>query len=98
MTRIDFHELAEKELLDSRDYYDDLVFGLGNKFVFEIEHITNRIRENPSSFPFCFNNYRKALLRKFPYAIIFKYDDSKIFILAVARQKRRLEYFVNRLD
>ncbi len=39
MMQIDFHELAEKELLDSPDNYDDLVFGLGNKFVLEIEHI-----------------------------------------------------------
>ncbi len=43
------------------DYYDDLVFGLGNKFVLEIEHIINRIRENPSAFPFGFriDTYKK---------------------------------------
>jgi len=73
--------------LDSRDYYDDLVFGLGNKFVLEIEHIINRIRENPSAFPFCFNNYRKALLRKFPSAIVFKYDDSRVYILPLLIKK-----------
>lgn len=44
--QIDFHELAEKELLDSRDYYDDLVFGLGNKFVFEIEHIIKLLQNS----------------------------------------------------
>ncbi len=57
MIQIDFHELAEKELLDSRYYYVDLVFGPGNKFVLEIEHIINRIRENPSASPSGFAGY-----------------------------------------
>lgn len=41
MIDVDFHELAEKELLDSRDYYDDLKFELGKKFILEVENILN---------------------------------------------------------
>jgi hypothetical protein len=29
--------LAKEEFLDAREYYDDLVFGLGKNFVIEIE-------------------------------------------------------------
>jgi len=97
MIQIVFHELAEKELYDSRDFYDDLVFGLGSKFVSEIEYVINRIRENPYSFPLCFSNFRKALLRKFPYGIIFQDDGSKVFILAIAHQSRKPKYYANRL-
>lgn len=57
MMQIDFHELAEKELLDSRDYYDDLVFGLGNKFVFEIEHII-KLLQNSNFILLSFRNNR----------------------------------------
>lgn len=97
MKYVDFHELAEKELIDSRDYYDNLIFGLGKKFILEVEHIVNRIRINPLAFPLYFNNYRKALLRKFPYSIIYKDDVSRVFILAVAHQKRRPKYYVGRI-
>jgi hypothetical protein len=31
MKYVDFHELAEEELIDSRDYYDNLIFGLGKR-------------------------------------------------------------------
>ena len=97
MKYVDFHELAEKELIDSRDYYDNLVFGLGKKFIIEVEHIVNRTRINPLAFPLYFNNYRKALLRKFPYSIIYKDDGSRVFILAVAHQKRRPKYYAGRI-
>lgn len=97
MKYVDFHELAEKELIDSRDYYDSLIFGLGKKFILEVEHIVNRIKNNPLAFPLYFNNYRKALLRKFPYSIIYKDDGSRVFILAVAHQKRKPKYYTDRI-
>ncbi|OGU33875.1 MAG: hypothetical protein A2068_14280 [Ignavibacteria bacterium GWB2_35_6b] len=81
MISIDFHNLAEQELLTSRDYYDNLVFGLGKKFVLEVEQIINMITSTPLTFPVYFKNYRKALLRKFPYFIIYKVDDNHILFL-----------------
>ena len=98
MMYIDFHELAEKELLDSRDFYDDLVPDLGRKFILEVEHIINRIKSNPLAFPVYFKNYRKALLRKFPYSVIYRIVEDKVYILAVAHQKRRPKYFATRMN
>lgn len=51
MTRIIFHELAGKEFLEARDYYDDFVFGLGEKFVIEVERCLNIIKTNPLAYP-----------------------------------------------
>jgi len=56
MISIDFHNLAEQELLTSRDYYDNLVFGLGKKFVLEVEQIINMITSTPLTFPVYFKN------------------------------------------
>jgi plasmid stabilization system protein ParE len=98
MKFVEFHELAEKELINSRDYYDNLIFGLGKKFILEVEHVIERIKNNPSAFPQYFEKFRKALLRKFPYSIIYKDDGLKIFILAIAHQKRRPKYFVRRIS
>ena len=98
MIQTDFHKLAEKELLDARDYYDELVFGLGRKFILEIEYVLKRIRSNPLEFPVYFNEFRIALLRKFPFPIIFRIDRGRIYILAIAHQKRKPKYYANRLD
>ncbi|MHB8905568.1 MAG: type II toxin-antitoxin system RelE/ParE family toxin [Melioribacteraceae bacterium] len=98
MIQIDFHKLAEKELLYARDYYDELVFGLVKKFIVEIEYVLKRIRSNPLEFPVYFNKFRMALLRKFPFSIIFRNDHGRIYILAIVHQKRKPKYYVNRLD
>lgn len=97
MINIDFHNLAEQEFLTSRDYYDNLVLGLGKKFVLEVEQIISRITNTPLTFPVYFKNYRKALLRKFPYFIIYKVDNNHIFILAISHQKREPKYWANRI-
>jgi hypothetical protein len=33
--KILLHKLAKNELLESRDYYDDIIFGLGEHFIVE---------------------------------------------------------------
>ena len=98
MIKSDIHKLAEKELLDACDYYDELVPGLGKKFILDVEFVFNRIRSNPLEFPIFFNDFRKALLRKFPYSIIFRFDEVRIYILAIAHQKRKPKYYANRLN
>ncbi len=98
MKSIEFHELAIKELLDSRDFYDNLIWGLGRKFIIEVGHIISRIKNNPAAFPIYFKNYKRALIRKFPYSVIYIEEDERILILAVAHHKRRPQYFANRIN
>jgi len=42
-----FHQAAKEELLSVRDYYDDLIFGLGKSFIIEIEKTINIVKNNP---------------------------------------------------
>jgi len=96
MKNIVFHELAEKELLSSRDFYDELTPYLGMKFILEVEHIIHIIKNNPLTFPIYFKNYRKALLRKFPYSIIYRIENERVLILAIAHERRKPNYFASR--
>lgn len=97
MNNILFHELAGKELLDVRDYYDDLVFGLGEKFVFEIEGCLKIIKTNPLAYPLVKYNVRKAVVIKFPYSILYRIEIKTIYILAVMHQKRKPKYWAERI-
>ena len=94
---IQFHKLAESEMLDSQDFYDNLVFGLGKKFILDVEFAINQIRNNPLAFPIKFISYRVALLRRFPHSIFYRIENERIYILAVAHQKRKPFYWVNRV-
>ena len=92
MSHIHFHKLAGKELLDARDYYDEMVFGLGKLFVSEIERCLSIIKTNPLAYPVIKKNIRKAVVIKFPYSILYRVEKENIFILAVMHQKRKPKY------
>jgi len=49
--RIAFHELAETELNEAAQYYENEVAGLGRAFLSEVERSIEQIRENPEFCP-----------------------------------------------
>ena len=97
MKNILFHGLARKEFLEARDYYDQLVFGLGKSFVIELERSLNIIKTNPLTYPIIKENIRKAVVIKFPYSILYRVEKENIYILAVMHQKRKPNYWANRI-
>ena len=96
MNSVNFHELAGKELLDARDYYDKFVFGLGDLFIREIEKCLNIIKANPLAFPIIKENIRRAVVFKFPFSILYRVEKNNIYILAVMHQKRKPNYWSDR--
>lgn len=97
MIKILFHKLAGKEFLEVRDYYDDLVFGLGEKFVTEVERCLNIMTTNPLAYPVTKQNVRKAVIIKFPFSILYRVDGNVIYILAVMHQNREPLYWAERI-
>lgn len=65
MSQIKFHLAAKSEFLAARDYYDDLVFGLGKIFVDDTERYFNIIKANPLAYPIIRKNVRKAVMKNF---------------------------------
>lgn len=97
MSPIFFHQAAKEELLSARDYYDDLVFGLGKSFILEIEKTINVNKRNPLAYPIIKQNIRKAVIMKFPYSILYIIEGDKIYLLAIMHQKRKPLYWKNRI-
>ncbi|MBE0572748.1 MAG: type II toxin-antitoxin system RelE/ParE family toxin [Ignavibacteriaceae bacterium] len=74
-----------------------MVFGLGEKFVTEIERCLNIIKTNPLAYPVTKQNVRKAVIIKFPFSILYRVDGNVIYILAVMHQKREPLYWAERI-
>jgi toxin ParE1/3/4 len=67
---------AEIEIAEACKWYENEQNGLGKKFLKEINHYLNLIGENPFQFPIRFSErYRFAVLKKFPYFIVFTIQD-----------------------
>jgi plasmid stabilization system protein ParE len=80
---VSFRPQAESELLEVRAWYESRREGLGQEFGAAVEHAVDRIAESPLTLPIVRGETRRAILRRFPYAIYFRMLDSDIVVLAV---------------
>lgn len=91
-----FHPNAEKEPLDSLGWYELSKKDLGIEFMTEINKVLDLIELNPLLFSIKRKLFREAVVKKFPYLIIYKIDftSKKINILSIFNTNRnpRLKY------
>lgn len=78
-----FRPEAEAEALDSQRWYEHRRPGLGAEFGEAISGAVTRVADNPVAFQKVHGETRRAVLRRFPYAIYFRVDRDDIIVLAV---------------
>jgi toxin ParE1/3/4 len=88
---------ATTELVDSVNFYEKRLKGLGAAFVVEFERAVQLIQKHPESGRFLGNRFRQVLTNRFPYAIIYLERDQNIFVIAVAHTSRKPGYWKDRL-
>lgn len=96
MDRAAFHRLAEHELNEAAQYYDREEPGLGIAFLEEADRCLRVIQEAPEAGGVLHGTVRRRLLRRFPYALLYKINPSGIRILAVMNLRRRPTYWLGR--
>ena len=66
-----FTPTARRELVDARNWYDRKSAGLGVRFLDAVDSVVQRIAANPAQFPIVYKSIHRALLQRFPYALMF---------------------------
>src|SRR2546426_7566319 len=89
MGRPEFHRLADRELNEAAQYYELENPGLGSSFLKEVDWCLQSIEDHPEAGVILRGSVRRLLLRRFPYALLYKIKPSNIRILAVMNLKRR---------
>lgn len=91
------HTDAEAELWEAADYYERQRAGLGGEFRRELEAALQRVRENPKAYAAEDDpGVRYCPLRRFPYTLVYVELDDRIWVAAVAHQRRRPRYWTRR--
>lgn len=94
---------AVLELIEAAAWYETRQPGLAIRFLQEIDQAQQAIQSRPKSFLQLANmavdlEVRRALLPRFPYALVFLELQTEIRVLAVAHAKRHPDYWLNRLQ
>lgn len=79
---------AEAEFEEAQAWYEDRLRGLGQEFVTRVQATIDVIRRNPGQFPRIDGEVRRALVRRFPYAIFYLADPESVVIIAVFHTSR----------
>jgi len=85
---IRFTLIAELELRDAIDYYNQESFGLGYDFADEVQNTLKRIQSSPTAWTLLSANSRRCLTKRFPFGIIYQITDDTIFIHAIMHMSR----------
>jgi len=93
--RVIFSEYAKRELEDAIRYYEIEYRDFGKLFREEIRRAVKRISDYPEAWSIERSDIRKYILHKFPYKILYSIEENHIFIIVIAHQHRKPDYWVD---
>ena len=98
MTDVHVHPDARSELLDAATYYEEQADGLGGQFIDEAQRVTDLLAASPGlGSPVVGSDVlRRWSLRRFPYYMIYRVDENRLLVLALAHERRRPRYWSGR--
>lgn len=68
---LQIREEARLDLEAAARWYASQAPGLGRQFLSEVRDVFRRIEANPESYPALHRGTRRALIRRFPYGVIY---------------------------
>ena len=85
---IRFRVEARFDIQGAYDWYEERSQGLGDRFLAAVDDCLERVAANPRSFPKVHSDVRRALLRRLPYAILYRIEGEFITALGCFHGRR----------
>ena len=82
MRRLIVRPLAEADIQAAFDWYEDQAAGLGHEFFRAVDACYATIERSPELYPVVYRQVRRALLRRFPYAVYYVLAPEAIRVIA----------------
>lgn len=88
MRQVIFRSEARRDVLDAHRWYRKRSPELGRRFRDALDATISRVRHNPLGYQVLFRELRRALVRRFPYAVFFKTHEDAVVVVAVLHMRR----------
>ena len=79
---------AEQDLAEAHDWYELRRPGLGEDFLSCVDSCFQAIRRNPRLHAVVHEEYRRALIRRFPYSVFYEYGEDSVTVYCVFHDSR----------
>jgi plasmid stabilization system protein ParE len=92
-----FHPMARRDLKRAFEWYLERSPQAASNLLIRFDEAAQHILASPQISPLTDLGHRKALLKKYPYSIIFFWRGDFVTIVAVAHAKRKRSFWHNRI-
>jgi plasmid stabilization system protein ParE len=91
-----FHPEAQAEYDAARAWYQARSPRAAARFEAEMERILGLIGASPDMFSPYDDEHRFAVLRRYPYTVVYQVQPDRVYVVAVARSGRSMGYWQGR--
>ena len=95
-TQIKLLAEAEADLADAALWYEGRVPGLAAEFLRCVEEALGRVARHPLAYRPIDGGYRRALVRRFPFAVVFRLVEETAVVVAIHHTQRQPEFWRHR--
>ena len=75
--------VAQLDIWEIIDWYEIQNEGVGIRFSEEVNRLLLKIAKSPTFYSYYKEDFRRAIVKNFPYLIIFKVIENEVFIISV---------------
>jgi toxin ParE1/3/4 len=79
---------AEDDIADAYAWYESRRPGLGEEFLSCVDACIEVILRTPQLYTLAHENYRRALVRRFPYAVFYEYTGDTVTVYCIFHTSR----------
>jgi plasmid stabilization system protein ParE len=89
---------ADLDIAEAYAWYENRRAGLGEEFLSSVEACIEGIRRHPEICARVYETYRRALVRRFPYAVFYEYEpNTALTVYAIFHTSRDPDKWRERL-
>lgn len=91
-----YRPAAAREYEAAAVWYDQQEDGLGDQFIQEVERVLDFASGHPEMYPVQRGSLRRALVRRFPYAVLYRAGPEHLVVAAVVHLRQEPNQFGKR--
>jgi mRNA-degrading endonuclease RelE of RelBE toxin-antitoxin system len=83
---------ADQDTADAYLYYEGQLEGLGDRFLHELQHLYDQLKDNPEHYGYFSKNqkynYRRVAINHFPYLVIYRVINDFVVVQVIHNSNR----------
>ena len=89
---------ARDDAREAYAWYERQSPGLGDRFLWHVDECLDLILANPELFEVVYKQYRRAIVRRFPYVVFYKHEGDVVTIYSIFQSAKNPRKWRRRLS